>query len=82
MVSFVKPNFLGTLREFSNSFIHPIQNGQCADSTDNDVRLMKNRCHVLNKMLKGCVQVIGNIEFTCGDAKYVERNILFNETKI
>ena len=57
MVSFVKPNLLGTLKEFSNSFIRPIENGQCADSTDFDVKLMKRRCHVLHKMLEGCVQV-------------------------
>ena len=57
MVSFVKPSLLGTTREFSNTFVHPIQNGQCADSTDIDVRLMKDRCHVLHKMLAGCVQV-------------------------
>ena len=57
MVSFVKPNLLGTLKEFSNSFIRPIENGQCADSTTMDVKIMKRRCHVLHKMLEGCVQV-------------------------
>jgi hypothetical protein len=57
MVSFVKPNLLGTSKEFSNSFIRPIENGQCADSTLLDVKIMKRRCHVLHKMLDGCVQV-------------------------
>lgn len=57
MASFVKPNLLGTSKEFSNSFIRPIQNGQCADSTLMDVKIMKRRCHVLHKMLEGCVQV-------------------------
>ena len=57
MVSFVKPNLLGTRKEFTNTFVNPIQNGQCADSTSLDVQLMKQRCHVLHKTLEGCVQV-------------------------
>ncbi|CAG5116055.1 unnamed protein product, partial [Candidula unifasciata] len=56
MLSFVKPNLLGTRREFTNRFISPIQNGQCTDSTQGDVKLMKARAHVLHEMLAGCVQ--------------------------
>ncbi|XP_068719985.1 transcriptional regulator ATRX homolog [Montipora capricornis] len=56
MVSFVKPSLLGTRKEYTNTFVNPIQNGQCADSTAMDVQLMKQRCHVLHKMLEGCVQ--------------------------
>ncbi|XP_036435918.1 transcriptional regulator ATRX-like isoform X1 [Colossoma macropomum] len=56
MVNFVKQNLLGSLREFRNRFINPIQNGQCADSTPSDVRLMKKRVHVLHELLGGCVQ--------------------------
>ncbi|CAL8401670.1 unnamed protein product, partial [Boreogadus saida] len=55
MVSFIKENLLGSLKEFRNRFINPIQNGQCADSTPRDVRIMKNRAHVLHAMLAGCV---------------------------
>ncbi len=33
MASFVKPNLLGTLKEFRNRFVNPILNGQHADST-------------------------------------------------
>ncbi|XP_012940516.1 transcriptional regulator ATRX [Aplysia californica] len=56
MVSFVKPNLLGTRKEFNNRFISPIGNGQCTDSTPRDVKLMKARAHVLHEMLAGCVQ--------------------------
>lgn len=57
MVNFIKENLLGSIKEFRNRFINPIQNGQCADSTPRDVRIMKNRAHVLHAMLAGCVQV-------------------------
>ncbi|XP_076606647.1 transcriptional regulator ATRX-like [Chaetodon auriga] len=56
MVNFIKKNLLGSLGEFRNRFINPIQNGQCADSTAKDVRIMKKRAHVLHAMLAGCVQ--------------------------
>ncbi|CAJ1064215.1 transcriptional regulator ATRX-like isoform X1 [Xyrichtys novacula] len=56
MVSFIKQSLLGSLKEFRNRFINPIQNGQCADSTPRDVRLMKKRAHVLHAMLARCVQ--------------------------
>ncbi|XP_067463826.1 transcriptional regulator ATRX-like [Thunnus thynnus] len=56
MVNFIKKNLLGSLGEFRNRFINPIQNGQCADSTPKDVRIMKKRAHVLHAMLGGCVQ--------------------------
>ncbi|XP_031175748.2 transcriptional regulator ATRX-like isoform X2 [Sander lucioperca] len=56
MVNFIKKNLLGSLNEFRNRFINPIQNGQCADSTSRDVRIMKKRAHVLHAMLVGCVQ--------------------------
>uniref|UniRef100_UPI0037E772B1 transcriptional regulator ATRX-like n=1 Tax=Semicossyphus pulcher TaxID=241346 RepID=UPI0037E772B1 len=55
MVNFIKRNLLGSLGEFRNRFINPIQNGQCADSTPKDVRIMKKRAHVLHAMLAGCV---------------------------
>ncbi|XP_076878918.1 transcriptional regulator ATRX isoform X2 [Brachyhypopomus gauderio] len=56
MVNFIKENLLGSVKEFRNRFINPIQNGQCADSTHVDVRLMKKRAHILYEMLAGCVQ--------------------------
>ena len=57
MVDFVKPKLLGSRKEFSNRFVNPITNGQCADSTPADVRIMKRRAHVLHEKLAGCVQV-------------------------
>ena len=57
MVSFVKPNLLGTRKEFSNRFVNPIMNGQCSDSTAFDVKIMKKRAHILHETLAGCVQV-------------------------
>lgn len=57
MVNFIKENLLGSIKEFRNRFINPIQNGQCADSTLHDVRIMKKRAHILYEMLAGCVQV-------------------------
>ncbi|KAG2464016.1 ATRX regulator, partial [Polypterus senegalus] len=56
MVNFIKENLLGSVKEFRNRFINPIQNGQCADSTPTDVRVMKKRAHILYEMLAGCVQ--------------------------
>ncbi|KAJ8297889.1 hypothetical protein KUTeg_024420 [Tegillarca granosa] len=56
MVNFVKPNLLGTSKEFRNRFVNPICNGQCADSTMYDVKVMKRRAHILHEKLAGCVQ--------------------------
>ena len=56
MVSFVKPNLLGNVKEFRNRFVNPISNGQHKDSSDSDVRYMKKRAHVLYNALDGIVQ--------------------------
>lgn len=56
MVNFVKPNLLGTIKEFKNRFVNPITNGQCRDSTPHDVRRMKMSAHVLHVLLAGTVQ--------------------------
>ncbi|XP_063064925.1 helicase ARIP4-like isoform X2 [Engraulis encrasicolus] len=60
MVDFVRPDFLGTRQEFSNMFERPILNGQCADSTVEDLRLMRYRSHVLHSLLEGFVQRRGH----------------------
>ncbi|XP_060841737.1 transcriptional regulator ATRX homolog isoform X3 [Rhopalosiphum padi] len=56
MVDFIRPNLLGSIKDFTNRFINPITNGQYSDSTAIDVRLMKRRSHVLHRMLEGFVQ--------------------------
>ncbi|EFX66174.1 hypothetical protein DAPPUDRAFT_332470 [Daphnia pulex] len=56
VVQFVKPLLLGTAAHFTDFFAKPINNGQSADSTEYDVRIMKQRSHVLYKMLEGIVQ--------------------------
>lgn len=56
MVDFVRPNYLGTRTEFSNMFERPIQNGQCIDSTPEDIKFMRYRAHVLHSLLVGFVQ--------------------------
>ncbi|XP_034027632.1 helicase ARIP4-like isoform X2 [Thalassophryne amazonica] len=60
MVDFVRPNFLGTRQEFSNMFERPILNGQCVDSTPQDIQLMRFRSHVLHSLLEGFVQRRGH----------------------
>jgi len=57
MVDFIRPNLLGSLKDFTNRFINPITNGQYSDSTAMDVKIMKRRSHVLHRMLEGFVQV-------------------------
>lgn len=55
MVDFVKPHLLGTHKEFKNRFVNPIMNGQYMNSTDQDIRIMKRRSHILHKLLDGCI---------------------------
>lgn len=57
MVQFVRPNLLGTYKEYLNRFVNPITNGQYTDSTPHDIAIMRKRSHVLHKMLDGIVQV-------------------------
>lgn len=56
MVDWVRPNYLGTDKDFANMFEKPIKNGQCIDSTYEDRRKMRYRAHVLYQMLRGFVQ--------------------------
>lgn len=56
MVNFVREGFLGSSADFNNRFVGPVLNGQHENSTAGDVRLMKQRAHVLHKQLEGFVQ--------------------------
>lgn len=56
MIDFVRPDYLGSDKEFANMFEKPIKNGQCRDSTEQDRTLMKMRAHVLYSLVKGFVQ--------------------------
>nr|CAH7748326.1 unnamed protein product [Callosobruchus chinensis] len=56
MVQFIKPNLLGTYKEYLNRFVNPITNGQYTDSTQHDIIIMRKRSHVLHKLLDGVVQ--------------------------
>ncbi|XP_066143351.1 transcriptional regulator ATRX homolog [Euwallacea fornicatus] len=56
MVQFIKPNLLGTYKEYLNRFVNPITNGQYTDSTQHDIMIMRRRSHVLHKLLDGVVQ--------------------------
>jgi transcriptional regulator ATRX len=55
MVSFIKPNLLGSQQEYINRFVNPIQNGQHRDSSEADVCLMKRRACVLHELLLGFI---------------------------
>lgn len=55
MVDFVRPALLGDANQFKKTFVAAILNGQCVDSTEKDVRLMRYRSHILNDTLKTCV---------------------------
>uniref|UniRef100_A0A8C2GG47 RAD54 like 2 n=1 Tax=Cyprinus carpio TaxID=7962 RepID=A0A8C2GG47_CYPCA len=74
MVDFVRPDFLGTRQEFSNMFERPILNGQCIDSTPQDVQLMRYRSHVLHSLLEGFVQrwaiIIKYLLLSCSLARF------------
>ena len=49
----------GNKTEFSNMFERPIQNGQCVDSTPQDM-VMRYRAHVLHSLLEGFLQRCGH----------------------
>lgn len=69
MVNFIKPNFLGTTRDFAECYANPIRNGQHKDSSRLEVRVMKEKSYILHKKLSKFVQV--------GDGAYIHANIRY-----
>ncbi|KAH6832693.1 P-loop containing nucleoside triphosphate hydrolases superfamily protein [Perilla frutescens var. hirtella] len=59
MVNFVREGYLGSCHEFRNRFQNPIENGQHADATSEDVKIMNQRSHILYKELKGFIHRMG-----------------------
>lgn len=55
MVNFARPDYLGSLDEFKNRFVDPIENAQCVDSSEADLRLARQRAFVLTRELKPLV---------------------------
>lgn len=56
MVDFIKPNFLGSMRDFAEDYANPIKNGQHKDSSRLEVRVMMEKSYVLHKKLSRFVQ--------------------------
>ena len=52
MVEFVRKNILGSERAFSSRFMVPIMRGQYENSSRQDVKIMKQRVHVLQDLIK------------------------------
>lgn len=58
MIDFVKPNILGNFSDFSTLFMKPINSGQFLDSSDEAVKVMKQRTFILHKLLQNTVHRI------------------------
>ena len=56
MVDFVRPNYLGSDKEFTVMFEKPIKAGELRDACELEKRIMRYRAHVLYTLLKGFVQ--------------------------
>ncbi|ULT94097.1 hypothetical protein L3Y34_003517 [Caenorhabditis briggsae] len=56
MIDFVRPKYLGLRKSFIERFEKPIKNGQCVDSSKEDIKIALQRTHVLVELVKGFVQ--------------------------
>lgn len=57
MVNFVKPSFLGNVKEFKRIYANPIAKGQHKDSTSAEIRMMRMQSFNLNRELESFVHV-------------------------
>ncbi|CAH1116490.1 unnamed protein product [Phaedon cochleariae] len=81
MVQIVKPNLLGNAKEFKTNFVNPITNGQYEDSTEEDIRLMMKRTHVLHRLLGKTVQRIEDSELELYLPKMVDHAVFVQLTQ-
>ncbi|KAJ1962992.1 hypothetical protein IWQ62_003357 [Dispira parvispora] len=56
MVDFIYPGYLGTIGNFRNAYINPINNGLFPDSTRADRKICQQRLYVLQDILADVVQ--------------------------
>lgn len=81
MVDFVKPNILGNFGDFTNTFIKPIDSGQFIDSSDEAVKIMKQRTYILHKLLENTVHRIDDKNLKPLFTEKIEYTIEVNMTE-
>lgn len=81
MVDFVKPNILGNFGDFSTIFIKPIDSGQFIDSSDESVKIMKQRTFILHKLLQNTVHRIDDRNLKPLFTEKIEYTIEVNMTE-
>ncbi|PRP82848.1 putative DNA repair and recombination protein RAD54B [Planoprotostelium fungivorum] len=52
MINFIAPHYLGSIIEYRNQFVNPIENGCYEDSTEEDIQLRDERMNILQKLLE------------------------------
>ncbi|XP_050523554.1 transcriptional regulator ATRX homolog [Daktulosphaira vitifoliae] len=78
LVDFVKPNILGNFGDFALTFIKPIDSGQFIDSSDDAVKLMKERTFILHRLLQNTVHRIDDKSLTSLFTEKVEYTVEIN----
>lgn len=81
LVEFVRPNILGNLTDFVTTFIKPIDAGQFLDSSDEDVKVMKQRTFILHNLLRNTVHRIDDKNLKPLFTNKIEYTIEINLTK-
>lgn len=56
MVDYIKPGLLGTAKQFGYYYSGPIRAGQHADSSPEEIKLMKQKSFILHKKLSNFIQ--------------------------